>query len=392
MTTLAFLLWPDTFEDWYEPLGISRGDYLANYDGEWSTSLAGALVRGGIDVHLLYFTLGGELMAQQHPSGATAHFIPAPIGYRALREGVWGHRHWERTKRLWAAAPIASTLSARLLRSLTRLRPDAVVVQDYETLRYDVAAPLIRAVGLSVVAMDTGGSARPSDAPWKQRTLRLANRLLATHGAEARRLRALGHERVAVWQAPVRTDIFVPCDRAAARAELDVGHDEPVVFCAARLHPVKNLTLLADACADVGATLVVAGEGPQRALLERRGPGRVRLLGWQPTEHLLRWYAAADVVGLSSTQEGQPVAVLEAFACGRAVVATAVGGVPEVVRPGQTGWLVPPRGRADLSAALAKALADRETADRYGKAGRELVVGRHSPEAAASSFVRLVLP
>ena len=378
---VAFLLWPDSFEDWYGPLGVSRESYLADYEGEWSITVARALTDGGLDVHLVHGTLEGAGSAPQGPSGATAHFVPVPLAYRGLRHALWGHRWWERTQRLAPLTPVASTLSPRLVRHLVSLRPDVVVVQDYETLRYDVAAPLLRAAGLRVVAMDTGASARPSALPWKPLTHRLSRSLLAVHAAEAARLRSVGHRSVEVWPVPVRTDVLRPGDRAAARARLGVSG--PVVFAAARLHPVKNLPLLADACADAGAQLVIAGEGSERGHLSRP---HVRLLGWQSVEQLVDWYAAADVVALSSHTEGQPVAVLEAHACGRAVVATAVGGVPEVVRPGATGWLVPPRDRAALAGALAEALADPDRADAYGAAGREQVLQRHAPEAVAALF------
>jgi len=392
MTRLAFLLWPDTFEDWYTALGVTRTDYLTSYAGEWSISLARALVAGGVDVHLVHGTLGSEAQGVQQPSGATAHFVPTTIGYRALRRLVWGHRWWERTQRLWSLAPVAATMSARLLRRLVSLRPDAIVIQDYETLRFDVATPLLRAAGMRVIGLDTGASARPSRAPWKRWTRNCADVLLAVHEAEAERLRSLGHDKVAVWPGPVRTDIFAPGDRDAARAALGIPADERLVFAATRLHGVKNLPLLADACGDAGATLALAGDGPERARLERYGSARVRLLGWKSGEELMQWYAAADVVALSSNTEGQPIAVLEAFACGRGVVATAVGGVPEMVRDGETGWLVPPRDRGALAEALGKALADRETTDGYGKAGRDLVLRRHSAGAVADTFIRLTAP
>jgi glycosyltransferase involved in cell wall biosynthesis len=283
-------------------------------------------------------------------------------------------------------APVAATLSPRLVRHLVRLRPDVVVVQDYETLRYDVAAPLLRAAGLRVVAMDTGASARPSGLPWKRSTRALSARLLAVHAAEAARLASQGHREVAVWPIPVRTDVYSPGDRSAARGRLGIGPEERLVFSAARLHPVKNLPMLVDACREVGARLVVAGEGAERGRLERGRHEHLRLLGWQSLEQIADWYAAADVVALSSNTEGQPVAVLEAFACGRGVVATAVGGVPEVVRPGETGWLVPARDGDALAAALAEALTDRERTDGYGRAGRELVLREHSAEAVAATF------
>jgi glycosyltransferase involved in cell wall biosynthesis len=102
------------------------------------------------------------------------------------------------------------------------------------------------------------------------------------------------------------------------------------------------------------------------------------------------WYAAADVVALASLQEGQPVAVLEALACARGVVATSVGGVPEVVLDGETGWLVPPRSSAALRQALAEALADQQECDRRGQLGRERTVARHSSEAVGRTLLELL--
>src|SRR5437763_11398038 len=127
---------------------------------------------------------------------------------------------------LWALDPIASTLSPRLLRLLTTLDADAVVIQDYESTRFDVATPLLRIMGGHVLGLDTGGSARPSSAPWKRFTRNRAHRLLAVHEREATRLRGLGHDRVDVWPVPVRTDVFQPADRDAARAELDIAPGE----------------------------------------------------------------------------------------------------------------------------------------------------------------------
>jgi glycosyltransferase involved in cell wall biosynthesis len=386
VTRIAFLLWPETFEDWYDPLGLSREEYLASYDREWSISLATALVSGGVEVHLVHVTRDDALTALQQPSGATVHFVPATAAYRVLRQATWGHRWWQRTQGMWRVAPVASTLSVRLLRTLTALRPDAVVIQDYETLRFDVAAPLLSRAGLRVIGLDTGASARPSNAPWKKWTRNRARWLLAVHEREATRLRELGHRQVAVWPVPVRTDVFMPGERSEARTSLGIPLDRPLVFSATRLHPVKNLPLLVDACMDVGADLVLTGDGPERSTLERKRMAGLRLVGWQTPEQLRDRYAAADVVALSSNQEGQPTAVLEAFACGRAVVATAVGGVPEVVHPGETGWLVPPRNRGALAAALADALRDRDATDQLGLAGRRLVLDNHSAPAVAAAI------
>jgi glycosyltransferase involved in cell wall biosynthesis len=383
---VALVMWPDSFEDWYEPHGITRESFLRDYEGEWTISLASALGAAGHQVHIVYSSRVGAAAARQQPSGATVHFVRAPLAYRVFLHAAWGERRLPGVDRLWPAAPVTAALSAALVSRLRSLRPDVVMVQDYESLRYDVLAPLLRAARLKVVGLDTGGSARPSPFPWKQTTRSLASTLLAANQPEADRLLAAGHRRARSWPAPVRTDVFVVADRARARQSLGLPTGEKVVFSAGRLHPVKNLHLLADACAEVGATLVLAGEGPERARLEgRRQPG-LRLLGRLPPDAVARWFAACDVAALASSQEGQPVAVLEALSCGRAAVATGVGGLGGLLEESGAGWLVPPGDGAALAAALREALADPAAADARGARGRELVVTRHSLAAVGESM------
>lgn len=383
---IVLVMWPDSFEDWYGPLGLSREAYLDGYDGEWTIPLTAALVASGHDVHVVHGSRTGAAAGVQRPSGATTHFVRVPAAYRAFVHATWGAHRWPPLERLWPVAPVTAALSPSLVRLVRSLRPDAVLIQEYESLRYDVLAPVMRAAGLRVVGIDTGGSARPSRLPWKPATRRIAHRLLAVHDREAARLRAVGHRRVDVWPVPVRTEVFTPQDRSGARRALGLPAGGPIVFSAGRLHPVKNLTALARACAQLDVHLVLAGEGPERRALEARKDPGLRLLGWLPAEELAAWYGACDVVALASTQEGQPVAVLEALACGRGVVATAVGGIPEVVHGRCGGWLVRPRDDAALTEGLAAALADPSEADRRGALGREMVVSRHAPGMVARWF------
>lgn len=388
---VAFLMWPDAFEDWYGPLGIDRRTYLDDYAEEWSLVVAGRLNALGADVHFVHPTTKETGSYLQRASGARVHFVRASPLYRAFRDLVWGHRWWERAQRLWPLAPLLSTLSWALLGKLVRLRPDVVLVQDYECARFDVAAPLLRAAGLRVVAIDTGGSAAPSRMPWKRATTACAHRLLAAHEAEAVRARhERGHGDVAVWPLPIRTDVYRPGDRAAARAQLGIPDDSRLVLSVARLHPVKGLRELVDACEQLGCELAVAGDGPERRALTARRGLRVRLPGRLSVEQLPLWHAAADVFALASYQEGQPAVVMEAMACGRAVVATDVGGVSDIVEPGHTGWLVPTHDAASLRDALAEALSDPARADAMGAAARERVLARHSLEAAGAEITRLV--
>jgi glycosyltransferase involved in cell wall biosynthesis len=98
---------------------------------------------------------------------------------------------------------------------------------------------------------------------------------------------------------------------------------------------------------------------------------RVQLLGVRRDVNQL--LAASDLFVLSSDREGLPIAVLEAMAAARPVVATAVGDLPMVVQDGVTGRLVPARDRAALAAALLEVLSDEQSASRMGAAGREAV-------------------
>src|SRR2546427_10590516 len=108
-------------------------------------------------------------------------------------------------------------------------------------------------------------------------------------------------------------------------------------------------------------------EGRLRELASRLGLAeRVRFLGWR--RDLAAVYYGSDIVALTSDNEGTPVCLIEALACGRAVVATNVGGVPDVLEQGRLGLLVPPRGEAALPRALLT-LADGSAGERFGTTG-----------------------
>jgi glycosyltransferase involved in cell wall biosynthesis len=125
------------------------------------------------------------------------------------------------------------------------------------------------------------------------------------------------------------------------------------------------------------------GDGPERGQLERRAHElgimkRTLFLGYQ--EHVAPYYAALDAMILPSGNEGTPVSAIEALAAGRPVVATRVGGLPDVVREGEDGFLVS-RGDVDeLADRLERLAADEGLRRRMGEAGRERVLPRYSVE------------
>jgi glycosyltransferase involved in cell wall biosynthesis len=199
-----------------------------------------------------------------------------------------------------------------------------------------------------------------------RRVIARARRVLAASGELAGALAGLGArpERLAVLPMGVDGRLFFPGDRGAARRELGIDGSRPEVLFAGDLIPEKGILGLARALAssDLAVRLSAAGDGPDREALEelaRADPGRLRVLGRLPPEALAARYRASDVLVLPSESEGTPVTVLEALAVGLPVVAAAVGGIPEVVRPGLEGWLSPAgAGPETFLGVLRAAIAD----------------------------------
>jgi glycosyltransferase involved in cell wall biosynthesis len=142
----------------------------------------------------------------------------------------------------------------------------------------------------------------------------------------------------------------------------------------------------------VDACLCMIGDGPDRPAIERRAHelGVMRdtlFLGYQ--EDVAPYYAAFDAMILPSINEGTPVSAIEALAAGRPVVATRVGGVPDVVREGEDGFLVDPGDVDALAERLARLAADPALRERLGAAGRARVIPRYSVERLVDDMDRL---
>jgi glycosyltransferase involved in cell wall biosynthesis len=173
---------------------------------------------------------------------------------------------------------------------------------------------------------------------------------------------------------------FAPQPPDLALRDALLPREHAALLCVARLEvPWKGVDDLIAALARLPerTTLLVAGEGRQRAALVRQalaaGLGeRVRFLGAVPNRELPRYYALADlVVGASYASETFGMALCEAMGCARPVVATRFGGFPEVVEEGVTGLLAPPRDPPALAAASGALLADPPRRAAMGAAGRE---------------------
>jgi glycosyltransferase involved in cell wall biosynthesis len=178
-----------------------------------------------------------------------------------------------------------------------------------------------------------------------------------------------------------------------------------VLLCVASLQPQKGHVYLIEACRQLrneGLALqcLLIGEGAQRAALERQISeaglsGAVTLMGSQPRHRVVELLAASDVVVQPSITlangktEGIPVALMEALSMERPVVATGVSGIPELIRHGVTGLLVPEGDSGALAAAVRTIHDDRALAAALGRAGRKLVVEEFNLHTSAQRLEAL---
>ena len=171
----------------------------------------------------------------------------------------------------------------------------------------------------------------------------------------------------------------------------------PRLVCVGRLCEQKGQLLLLEAAhrlAEQGLDfeLVLAGDGEMRAQIEaliaRYGlQAQVRITGWISSAQVREEILAARALVLPSFAEGLPVVIMEAMALRRPVLTTYVAGIPELVRPGENGWLFPAGAVDELAAAMADCLAQPvEVLQRMGEAARQRVLERHDIDTEAAKL------
>ncbi|HWB75289.1 MAG TPA: glycosyltransferase family 4 protein [Nannocystaceae bacterium] len=330
-----------------------------------SAALAGALVDAGVELSVLA------------PAHADASAFDRTLPYEVTRFVGGRVRHFG--------------LTAALERALVR-GPDRVLFMQWTgatmamAMRGLVRAPRRVAMvchGKEMLVNVHGSPATPWH-NWARRTvLRMADPLFAVSRFTASRAIALGvdPERVCVLNPGVDLQRFRPIADEPDAPEFE-GHRGPRLVTVTRLVPRKGVDTVIEALAKLPANVryFVGGDGPDRArllaLAEQHGVAdRVRLLGRVPDDRIAPLYRHADWVLLVSRQqelagdvEGFGMVLLEAQACGTPVVGGDAGGIPDALRDGTTGVLVPPGDPSALAQRLAPLLVERSTRDRYAAA------------------------
>ena len=276
-------------------------------------------------------------------------------------------------------------LFGRLHRLFRRHKIDVLQTHHFNQLFYSSIGAKLRGIRIYHTEHDVELAKKPR--------LRLAlkvlslccDKMIAIGDEIAQMYRDLGipESKIEIIRAGVELSSFSQSQEEARRelGELGLQDKHRVAIIVARLFPEKNHHLLLNAFAQAAKNqpdfrLLIAGEGTQseaiRAQIENLNlTCQVKMLGVR--RDVPRLLAASDVFVLSSDREGLPIAILEAMAAARPVIATAVGNVPDVVRDGETGRLVPPKNQAALAEAIGDLLGDKTRSAALGRAARQVV-------------------
>lgn len=298
------------------------------------------------------------------------------------------------------------TQTTQLVRVIRRVRPDIVHSRNWGAIESVVAARIGRA-GASIHS-EHGFEARDgANEPWRRSVgRRLAFEMADAVVAVSDQLR-LTHARrtgfpaskIAVIRNGVDRRRFFPDIEKGARvrAALEVGDSELCIGCVANLLPVKDhLTLLRSLASPsmqrIDWRLILIGGGPEETALRAFAKAhlradRVRFIG--PTSDVPDMLRAMDIFVLPSLAEGMCNSLLEAMATGLPVVATAVGGNPELIEHERSGLLVPCADPATLATQLARLCADPRLRMTLGRAAVERVATAFSMESMIQGYRRL---
>ncbi|MFO0968527.1 MAG: glycosyltransferase [Gemmataceae bacterium] len=313
--------------------------------------------------------------------------------------------HGLETVELKENVPRLAACIAEVAATLRDFRVDILFCHSYKADLIGWRAA--RRLGIPVVAVSRGWTAASLKVrcyEWLDRACLFAmDGVVCVSEGQAKKVRRLGlpRPRVHVIRNSIDVRRFAKRD-PFARAELERLFTAPkrlLIGAAGRFSPEKGFPVLVEAAADVcrrhpDAAFILFGDGPERGRMERRLRERdlnerVLLPGFRAD--LDRILPAFDVVVLPSFTEGLPNIALEASAAGVPVVATAVGGTPEVVIDGVTGLLAPAGDSAALAAQIIRLLDNEAQRGQMGAAGRAKMAAEFSFESQAAAYVDLTL-
>ncbi len=343
---------------------------------------------------------GGELVRRGHAVRVVTRSIPGQPRDETV-DGVTIHRWVETSGR---GPMFGLSFVAGVVRALRRLRPEYDLVHTHQGLWESISTGLARPLlsgAPTLVQPASSGYYGEAEEMARTKGFPLLRRLALNNTAFAAISEDIGRQ----W-----LDLGVPATRLVRTVSgVDAVRFRPgpsavesalpprprAVFTG-RLHPQKGLASLLDAWPEIvartGGSLVLVGDGPDRAVLEARARGlgmasHVHFAG--PVDDPAEYLRAADAFVLPSLAEGMSNSLLEAMATGLPCLASAIGGNTDLLGPGGAGVLVPPGDRGAWASAIVGVFADPERAARLGAAARRRVDAEFALPAVVDRYVAI---
>ena len=402
---IAFFDFADVFEDFYQHYCASQ--HATRWSDTGNHAFLRLLQRDVGDVVWYVLSLAPECEREHHSKlGCEVVFVRSSAIHRLLWKAFYLPTQAWRWRRLFRAyatlAGYLAPMSLALIATLRRNRPDVIFVQDYASGKFDVLWLLARMLGARFIAYHSGSQPeRYLGRCVRRLTLPRTDRLIMSGEKEAQRLResfAVPADRLKTVLTPLDTMAYRPLARPQACTTIDFPvHRRYVLFVGRLDDRIKRISLLIRAFAAVAAQfddvdLLIAGDGDDRgdlsALALKLCGERCHFLGWVSGDtKKAALYSAAEFLVLPSVREGFPTVVAESMACGLPVLATDVGGVSEMVRDDDSGYLLRGDIEVTVKQRMAEVLRNAPLRERLSQGARRMAEARVS-EAVVSDQLR----
>jgi glycosyltransferase involved in cell wall biosynthesis len=334
--------------------------YLSSPGGGLETNvrvLAPALIQAGHQVSILYLDARVRALAQTNAQGITEYRAPIGSKHYYLHRATFGIGHLGKLARAWEHSQDA----ARAICEIARRQPlDLIELPEMFVRKDQLPAPYVMRLHSSAWMCRKlfGEPVPPTDAL----EIRLESQTLARAAAITSPSRFVAQyvtnvcrvqRPIEIIPYPVDTDLFQPSDHPRRQMVLFVGRVEKRKGADTLMRAIPTVLQKFPDC-----EFVFAGRmSEELAALAATMPPPVKFLGVKPRGELVELYRQASVVAVPSVWDNSPNVIYEAMACGAPVVATNVGGIPELVEDGVTGLLVPPN-EMTLGSAIGALLRD----------------------------------
>ena len=422
------ILLDDSFDEWLNALGMSLDAFTSRMMGSWVFNYVEALQTAGVKPVLFCISTRVERPTRftHLPTGAQILVLPPTEIFQRLRR--WLLKHLDGYSAGWHGAPngipnrirrgiawlIKSYLSTPLLALFKEIQREgccSLLVQEYESVRFDICVLAGKAKGIPVFGTFTGGFPQIGlFRPLRSLALRLCNGLMICAQSEAERVisdHALPARKVVTLHYPLDLSVWYPGNKKQARALLGIPPDTQVVmYHGETLLWVKGLDVLLDSweriCKewpDRDLRLILLGTGPDtkhvsRILETKQLHGVHWLNQWIHDRSLIQHYlSAADAYVFPSRRDAFGISIIEAMACGLPVVASNVRGIPDIFPEAEQsgGLLVAPGDVNALVRELNRILNDRAFAETLGQRARCHAAASFSMEGIGKQLTSFLL-